>query len=109
MTALEAGSETARAEFEKLPAEQQKAVVEATNPELLGSPDIGSVIRNPTARKWIYGVYAILALLVGATVAGFQAVATILPTWVEITQAVIAYLAIPVGGLAAVNTNTGQK
>lgn len=109
MATLEAGSARAKAELDKLSADQQRAVVEAANPDLLTPANLGVVIQNPTARKWIYGAYAILAIAVGATVAGFLAVTTTLPTWLEVSQAVIAYLAIPVGGLAAVNTNTGKR
>ena len=109
MATLAVDSAKAKDEFAKLSTEQQKAVVEATKPELLAPPNIGAVIKNPTARKWIYGVYAILAIAVGATAAGFLAVTTTLPTWLQITQAVIAYLAIPIGGLAAANTNTGKQ
>lgn len=106
MATLEAESVKVKDELQKLSHEQQKAVVEAAN---LAAPNLGVVIENPMARKWIYGLYAILAIAVGATVAGFLAVTTTLPTWLEVMQAVVAYLAIPIGGLAAVNTNTGKE
>lgn len=103
MANMAAASEPAKAQFENLAPDQQKAVVEAVNPGLL-APGLGVVIKSPSARRWIYSTYAILAIAVGAIVAGFG-VTGVLPAWLEAAQAVIAYLAVPIGGLAAVNTN----
>ena len=109
MASMSAASEPAKAEFEKLALDQQKAVVEAVNPSLLTSAaNIGAVIKSPTARKRIYGTYAVFAIAVGAVAAGFLPLADELPPWLQAAQAVVAYLAIPIGGLAAANTNTGK-
>jgi len=109
MPSMSAESEPAKAEFEKLGLDQQKAVVEAVSPGLLASAaNIGAVVRSPAARKRIYGTYAIFAIAVGAIAAGFLPVMSVLPPWLEAAQAVVAYLAIPIGGLAAANTNTGR-
>lgn len=67
--------------------------------------NLGNIVKNATARAVIYGAYVIAALVVGGIQVGFSAVEAIQPDWVGAAQAVIAYLAIPVGGLAAINSN----
>lgn len=68
------------------------------------TPNIGNVVENPTARKVIYGAYAVAAIVVGGIAAYFLGVQDPIPEQVIGAQAVIAYLAIPVGGLALANT-----
>ncbi len=68
-------------------------------------PNIGVVISNPTARKVVYGAYAVGALVVGGIAAYFLGIQHPIPEPVIGAQAVIAYLGIPIGGLALVNTN----
>lgn len=68
------------------------------------TPNVGTVIKNPTARKVVYGVYAVGAVVVGGIAAYFLGVQIPIPEQVVGAQAVIAYLAIPIGGLALANT-----
>lgn len=71
------------------------------------TPNLGAVISNPTARKAVYGGYAVAAVIVGGVAAYFLGIQTPIPEPVIGAQAVIAYLGIPVGGLALANTTTG--
>lgn len=71
-----------------------------TNP-----PNLGTVVSNPTARRVIYGTYAVAAVVVGGIAAYFLGIQTPIPEPVIGAQAVIAYLGIPVGGLALANTS----
>ena len=103
MANMAAASEPAKAQFENLAPDQQKAVVEDSKPGPV-APGLGVVIKSPAARRGIYSTYAILAIAVGAIVAGFG-VTGFLPAWLEAAQSVVAYLAVPIGGLAAVNAN----
>lgn len=60
-------------------------------------------------RQYIYVAYGVVALLVGAFAAFYLATPqTPLPEWLNGAQRVIAYLAIPVGALAAVNTTSAD-
>jgi len=69
------------------------------------TPDIGSIIPSGTARKLVYGIYASGALVVGGVVAYFLSTGIPIPVEVTGAQGVIAYLAIPIGGLALANTS----
>lgn len=64
--------------------------------------NLGNIIKNGTARAVIYGAYVIAALVVGGVDVYFGDND---PSWVPNALALIAYLAIPIGGLAAVNSN----
>lgn len=55
----------------------------------------------PVARKWLYVVYGVVGLVVACVDVFFGAAD---PSWVQPTQDVLAYLAVPVGVLAASNT-----
>jgi hypothetical protein len=66
------------------------------------TPDIGTIVTNPTARTIIYGTYGIIGLIAAATTVGFAAAGN-LPEWLTIANAVIAFLGGPVGGLAVAN------
>lgn len=67
--------------------------------------NLGNVIKNATARAYIYGTYVVLGVLIGATQIGFASIEGLSqPTWLTVTLAVYGYLGIPVGGLAAVNS-----
>lgn len=67
-------------------------------------PNLGVVITNPTVRKVIYSTYIILLVVVGAVQVGFAAVQSGQPAWLIAALAVLAYLGVPVGGLALVNS-----
>jgi len=56
------------------------------------------------ARKYVYGLYGAAALAVACVDVGYGAASAADPTWLAVSQAVIAYLAVPVGVLAASNT-----
>lgn len=67
--------------------------------------NIGNVITNTTVRKVIYGVFAILGVVIGATQVGFAAIEGAgQPEWLTVTLAVYAFLSVPVGTLALTNT-----
>ena len=68
--------------------------------------DLGSIIGSARARKAIYGAYVIGIVILGAIQVGFAAISAGQPDWLTVAIAVAAYLGIPVGGLAAANTNT---
>lgn len=68
--------------------------------------NLGNVIKNAKARAAIYGAYVLIGLVIGALQVGFAAIAGVdQPDWLTISLAVYAYLGIPVGGLAAVNSS----
>jgi xanthine/uracil permease len=74
-----------------------------TNPT---TPNLGTIITSGTARKFVYGVYAGAAVVVGGCAAYFLGTGHNLPEVVSGAQAVVAYLAIPIGGLALANTSS---
>jgi len=67
-------------------------------------PSIGVIITSATIRKVVYSIYAVGAVLVGGAAAYFLGIGHSIPEIVVGSQAVVAYLAIPVGGLAVANT-----
>lgn len=68
--------------------------------------NLGNVIKNDKARAIIYGVYVVVGLLIGT----LQAVISDPdPYWLEAAFRGWAYLSIPVGGLAAVNSQIIPK
>lgn len=68
------------------------------------TPNLGSIIPSVLVRKIIYAGYVIASVAVGG-VAVFDVASgvTELPAWLSGAQAVIAYLAIPIGTLALAN------
>lgn len=69
------------------------------------NPPLATIVESTTARKTIYGIYGIVALIVAATTVGFAATTDAsIPEWLTITNAVVAFLGGPVGGLAIANT-----
>jgi xanthine/uracil permease len=70
------------------------------------TPNLGNIIPSGTARRIVYGTYAVAAVIVGGIAAYFIATGHPLPEPVVGAQGVIAYLGIPVGGLALANTPT---
>jgi hypothetical protein len=72
---------------------------------------VGNLVSSSGARKVIYLTFAGIVLFVGIIdVAIFGTLAQtnpdfVVPVWFEITKATMAYLGIPVGGLAAANIN----
>ena len=66
--------------------------------------DLGVIITSAKARKAIYGSYVIALVGAGATQVAYAALDTSSPSWLVASIAVLAYLGIPVGGLAAANT-----
>lgn len=73
------------------------------------SPDLGKVINSAYARRLIYSVYVVAILVLGAFQVGFAASsAGVQPEWLTVALAVAAYLGVPIGGLAAVNTSVSK-
>lgn len=56
-------------------------------------------------RHAVYGVRALLGLIIGCVLVGYTAVGETLPVWLVITLAVLAYLGIPVDGVARANVS----
>ncbi len=70
------------------------------------TPNLGTIITSGLARKVIYGVYVVLIVIAGGIQVAFAAVSTDQPTWLTAGLAVLAYLGVPIGGLALANTST---
>ena len=68
------------------------------------TPNLGSVVTSATARRIIYSLYVIALVIVGALQVAFAATAGPTPEWLTVALAVLAYLGVPVGGLALANT-----
>lgn len=68
--------------------------------------DLGVIVTSARARKLIYGAYVLLLLAAGGAQVGFSAAELGQPVWLTSALAVLAYLGIPVGGLAAANTKS---
>ncbi|MDR6907455.1 hypothetical protein J2X63_003163 [Agromyces sp. 3263] len=66
--------------------------------------DLGVIISSAKARKWIYGLYVLALVGAGATQVAYASLELSAPPWLVASVAVLAYLGIPVGGLAAANT-----
>ena len=79
-----------------VPAPEQSPATPSAN-------DLGKVIKNRTARNSIYGAYVVALVIVGAVAAGFAVLDGPAPEWLGVTNAVLLYLGIPVGGLAMAN------
>lgn len=59
-------------------------------------------------RKYVYIAYGAVALVVACIDVGFASAAASDPVWLTVTQDVLAYLAAPVGVLAASNVSTPE-
>ena len=68
------------------------------------TPNLGIVITSPKARKTIYGTYIVALVIAGGTQVAYSAIQLGQPAWLVASLAVLAYLGIPVGGLALVNS-----
>lgn len=68
------------------------------------SQNLGNIITSPTARKSVYGTYAIACVAATATQVGYAAIQAPQPDWLSVALAVLAYLGIPLAGLALSNT-----
>ena len=71
--------------------------------------DLNAIVPNPNVRKWIYAIYAVAALLVGAIGNAYQSVALASPQWLIQTESVIGYLSVAVVGLAVANIPKKEK
>lgn len=67
-------------------------------------PNLGIVVTNARARKIIYAAYIVLLVIAGAIQVAFAAIQAGQPVWLVAALAVLAYLGIPVGGLALANS-----
>lgn len=74
------------------------------------SPDLGSIVTNGLARKTIYSSYVIALVVAGACQVAFATPGLgEQPLWLSVSLNVLAYLGIPVGGLAIANTVTAAQ
>jgi hypothetical protein len=71
--------------------------------------DLGNIIGSATVRKVIYAVYVVALLITGACQVAYAAGDLGQPQWLTITLAVLAYLGVPIGGIAAANTTAVPK
>lgn len=71
--------------------------------------DLGSIVPSASIRKWIYGAYAVLMLITGATQAGYASLELENPAWLTVAIAVLGFLGVAVGGLAIANTQSTAK
>jgi len=74
----------------------------------MSTPNLGVVITNARARRVIYGAYVIALVVAGAAQAWFAALQLAQPSALVGALAVLAYLGIPIGGLALANTSAGS-
>ncbi|NUS54748.1 MAG: hypothetical protein HOV66_07780 [Streptomycetaceae bacterium] len=63
----------------------------------------------PAARRIVYALFWVAGLVVGSVQVWAVAVETTTPAWVKGAQAVLAFLAIPIGYTAAQNIVEKQK
>jgi len=68
------------------------------------TPNLGNIIASALIRKIVYGTYAVGSLVIGGIAIYDVTTFGSLPGWVGGAQAVVAYLAIPIGGLALANS-----
>ena len=66
--------------------------------------DLGVIVTAAKARKAIYGSYVLALVGAGAAQVAYASLELSSPSWLVASIAVLAYLGIPVGGLAAANT-----
>lgn len=70
---------------------------------------LGTVVTNPVVRKAIYGIYIVTGVILGAVQVAFAAIEGAgQPDWLTVVLAVYAFLSVPVGSLALVNTTAGE-
>lgn len=75
----------------------------------MADSSLGTVITNPNVRKVIYGIYIVAGVILGAVQVAFASIAGAgQPDWLTVSLAVYAFLSVPVGSLALVNTTAGD-
>lgn len=67
--------------------------------------NLGSIISNDFARKVIYATYAVAVIVAGGLQVWFSSVDGVIPGWLDGALNVLAYLGVPIGGLALANTS----
>ena len=65
--------------------------------------ELGNIITSSKVRRIVYGVFGCAAIAAGGVAAYFLGIGQHIPEQVVGAQAVIAYLGIPVSGLALAN------
>lgn len=65
--------------------------------------DIGVLVPSRKVRLTIYGLYVLALIAAGAAGVWFQSTPYVAPEWFGGVNAVLQYLGIPVGALAAAN------
>jgi hypothetical protein len=60
-------------------------------------------VLTPKARKLVYGIYAVLGLLIGAIQVGYGAASVSTPTWLKVALAVFAFVGTGIGAAAGSN------
>ena len=69
--------------------------------------ELGNIVTSSKARRIIYGVFGCAAIAAGGVAAYFLGIGHPIPVQVVGAQSVIAYLGIPVSGLALANAKKG--
>lgn len=70
------------------------------------SQDVGELI-NARARRWVYALYALGSVILGAIQVGYSAASLGNPTWLIVATAVWVFLGGPQGVLALLKTPSG--
>lgn len=66
------------------------------------------VLLPAKVRQIIYVAYGLLALTASATQVGYNSVNVDNPSWLVVATAVIGFLAVPVGAIAALNVTANK-
>lgn len=68
------------------------------------TPNLASVIQSAAIRKAIYAIYVVALVITGALQVAFaQPGLGGQPVWLTVALSVLAYLGVPIGGLALAN------
>lgn len=70
------------------------------------SQDVGELI-SARARRWVYALYALGSVILGAIQVGYSAASLGNPTWLIVATAVWVFLGGPQGVLALLKTPSG--
>lgn len=70
------------------------------------SQDVSELI-NARARRWVYALYALGSVILGAIQVGYSAASLGNPTWLIVATAVWVFLGGPQGVLALLKTPSG--
>lgn len=70
----------------------------------IDSNAINNLIKSPKKRKLVYGIYAVLGIVIGSIQVGFDSSGVEAGTWLSVMTSIYIYLSVPFGVLAVVNS-----